>query len=192
MPFDRGREMLDPSDFRQFLHPNTLNLEEIADSPPDYEILNMNPYPSNPRMRLSRLYLQMGVFLDYYTGLHCPSLSSRLRQILKAEGNVDLPSVPFTSTNRESYLALFPQYSITSEFPPTFLIHGEYDSAVLLRESQNLRDLLEAANVKNRLVVVKGEEHSFDFRVAAYTPGLDALLADLSEQIFAFISEHTS
>ncbi len=126
-------------------------------------------------MLLGRLYLQMGTFLDYYTGSHNPSLSA----ILRAHANEQLQgdysasamenpgSGDLLKTSQQAIPAahrhLFPQFMISPALPPMFLIHGSSDTAVVVKESHNLRSLLEKAGVRAELVVVEGKEHSFDY-----------------------------
>jgi acetyl esterase/lipase len=101
-------------------------------------------YPSNPRMLLARLYLQLGIALDYYTGNHVRSLSSVLRDALNGPiPDVDLP--------------LFPQFGVDKHWPPTFLMHGTDDSVVPIQESRNICDLLKQSGVPVTLVELKGE-----------------------------------
>ena len=123
-------------------------------------------------MLLGRLYLQLGTFLDYYTGSHSPSLSATLRQQLPTD-----PLSPSSGTQStiqalrqsvpDAHLRLFPQFKISSALPPTYLIHGSADTAVLVRESQNLLALLQDASVPAKLVIIEGKEHSFDYEPRA-------------------------
>ncbi|KAF8651940.1 hypothetical protein AX16_004583 [Volvariella volvacea WC 439] len=95
-PFLRGRELLDPQDFEDYLYPfpheseNEVALKPekrsrrwISDSPLAYHSkeYRIPGYPANPRMLVTRLYLQLGVFLDYWTGEFDPSISSKLRSV---------------------------------------------------------------------------------------------------------------
>ncbi|KAI9058266.1 alpha/beta-hydrolase [Trametes sanguinea] len=169
VPFFRGREILDPQGFTEYLYPESTKLPTIADSPlayhpPTYRIPG---YPANPRMLLGRLYLQLGTFLDYYTGCHNPSLSASLRDLLSAnDQHVDLQCSASRSIP-ETHRLLFPQYSVSAGFPPTLLIHGSADTAVLVGESQNLHNLLLGIGTRSELVIVEGKEHSFDYEPTA-------------------------
>ncbi|KAH9891560.1 alpha/beta-hydrolase [Cubamyces lactineus] len=173
VPFFRGREILEPNDFLQYLYPACQELEPISDSPlayhpPTYRIPG---YPANLRMLLGRLYLQLGTFLDFYTGCHSPSLSATLRKQLPVAAVASSSSTSHTrilaQALRESipdaHLHLFPQFGISPGLPPMYLIHGSVDTAVLVRESQNLAVLLRDAGVPAELVIVEGKEHSFDY-----------------------------
>ncbi|RXW24062.1 hypothetical protein EST38_g1750 [Candolleomyces aberdarensis] len=126
-------------------------------------------YPANPRMLLVRLYLQLGIYLDYYAGQHEPSLSVKLREALLSfdqdTGSNDrleavttmLDSVP------EHHLALFPQSIVpqkesrnlhqlilASSSPPTFT------------EGAPEEDITQHASKGSKLIEVPGAEHSFD------------------------------
>ncbi|KAF9031439.1 Alpha/Beta hydrolase protein [Panaeolus papilionaceus] len=84
-PFMHDEPLLDPKDFEEHLYPFSNGpLAPCSDilipSPP-------TPPPKTARMKLLSLYLQLGVFLDYYTGSHEPSLSRALQS--KLEGVKD-------------------------------------------------------------------------------------------------------
>ncbi|KAI5119047.1 hypothetical protein M0805_005913 [Coniferiporia weirii] len=187
-PFFMGREMLDPNEFRQFLIPFPPDLQTISDSPLVYHSLDhpTTPgWPANPRMQLCRLYLQLGNFLDYYTGEHIPSLSTRLRAILESKGG-DLDAAVAASHDviPQKHIGLFPQFLIDSNFPPTFLFHGGKDSAVRVQESLHLKKLLDAAGVDAILRVADGQEHSFD-----YSKGASERFAATFDEAFIFMSK---
>jgi acetyl esterase/lipase len=112
-------------------------------------------------MLVGRLYIQLGVYLDYYTGQHTPSLSATLRKAL--ESNQEDHERCMRELIPPTHQALFPQLGVTSSWPPTFLIHGSIDSAVPVNESYHMRDLLQRSSVPVRLEVVDGQEHSFDY-----------------------------
>ena len=142
-------------------------------------------------MLLTRLYLQLGLFLDYYTGQHEPSLSSTLREILSGKNPaVDSDKdIDFDITNcmrhliPEHHLHLFPQFGVTSDWPPTLLCHGSFDTAVPVHESRHMQELLDRAGVPGvQLVVVEGKEHSFD-----YDPKAEALYGKQFDLIADFL-----
>ncbi|KAL4250654.1 AB hydrolase superfamily protein [Abortiporus biennis] len=159
--FFRGRELLDPKDYTEFLWPASQQLAVTADSALAYhdKSYKIPGFPANPRMLLTRLYFQQGIFLDYYTGDHQPSLSDKLRPALDT----------VSSTNElkhlipERHISLFPQFNISPNWPPTILVHGELDSAVQVNESKNLYRLLKTAGVDATLRIMDGLEHSFDY-----------------------------
>jgi len=196
VPFFRGREILDPADYSEYMYPFPDSLEVISDSPLAY-----NPpsspipgFPANPRMVLSRLYLQLGVLLDYITGEH--GLSDILRNAL-ASDKTDLAD----STGSDDYDAindrlkqliperhhlLFPQFATISDWPPAYLVHGTLDSAVLVHESRYMRRRLEDVGVSVTLSVQEGKEHSFD-----YEPDAEADHGkELFDSVDEFLKEH--
>lgn len=159
--FLRGREVLDPQVYSEFLYPHCQELNPAAQSELAYCSADapIPGFPANPRMLLSRLYLQLGTFLDYYTGEHDRSLSSLLRN---AHSQPDLEQlIP------PKHRALFPQFAVDATWPPTFLAHGSKDSAVLVGESINMHRLLQECDVESILHVVDGAEHSLDYVVDA-------------------------
>ncbi|KAG1791828.1 Alpha/Beta hydrolase protein [Suillus plorans] len=159
--FLRGREMLDPAQFSEYIHPFN-HLQSTSDSPLVYhpQSYHIPGYPANPRMLISRLYLQLGVALDYITGQHEPSLSVALRKAIHTED-------PFDEALISDHKIIFPQFNVTSDWPATYLIHGTNDTAVLLRESRNLHSLLLKAGVEVVLEELPGREHSFDYQPGA-------------------------
>ncbi|KZP31590.1 hypothetical protein FIBSPDRAFT_849560 [Athelia psychrophila] len=143
MHFFRGREMLDREDFAPYIHPSIESLPHISSSPLSYHLDNW--YPTNELMFLSRLYLQLGMILEYLTGEHAPSLSSKLQQAPASDkrdlATLDYPYTlsqyaEFDSVNNriealipERLLPAFSQFSVTSSWPPAYLVHGFNDSA---------------------------------------------------------------
>ncbi|KAJ7069551.1 alpha/beta-hydrolase [Mycena amicta] len=189
--FFLGRELLDPRNFSEFIYPTSKSLPPISDSPLSYHPpTSPTPgWPANPRMPLARLYLQLGVTLDYVTGQHQPSLSSSLRPILPAhpptpEGRFAVQDTMKAVIPPEHHI-VFPQLNITSEFPPTFLFHGEKDSAVPVQESEHMAMLLEKVGVPVRLLVVEGAEHSLD-----YAPDAEEKYASYFDEMAAFLTRH--
>ncbi|KAG1818639.1 Alpha/Beta hydrolase protein [Suillus subaureus] len=177
--FLRGREMLDPAQFSEYIHPFD-SLQSTSDSqlvyhPQSYHIPG---YPANPRMLISRLYLQLGVALDYITGQHEPSLSVTLRKAIHTED-------PFDEALISDHKIIFPQFNVTSDWPATYLVHGTSDTAVLLRESRNLHSLLLKAGVEVVLEELPGREHSFD-----YQPGAELENKGLFDDMVQFLYRH--
>ncbi|QRW04989.1 alpha/beta hydrolase family protein [Ceratobasidium sp. AG-Ba] len=154
-PFFRGRPLLDPAQFEHLLsttHPPPV----VSGSPLEY---GPDGIPSSPRMFMTRVLLQEGIFLDYLTGEH--GLSGRL---------VGLETPSMFNVPEQHHL-LFPEACVSSSFPPTCLVHGTEDSAVLIGESRAMRDRLQAVGVHCELFEVVGAEHSFD-----YAPGHEEVL----------------
>lgn len=172
-PFFRGRELLDEADpeFQEFqFHPPDLKAgateksrlptaRVTADSPLSYHprTYHIPGYPANPRMLLARLYLQLGTYLDYYTGQHEPSLSAKLRVLsLSSDQNTNSDDASgarsemvtrMLDTIPERHLSLFPQSIVpqkarSGEWPATVFLHGTDDTAVPVQESRNLHQLI--------------------------------------------------
>lgn len=160
--FYRGREVLDPQAYSAFLYPQSQELKPTAQSELAYCSADapIPGFPANPRMLLSRLYLQLGTYLDYYMGEHDPSLSSVLRN---AHFQSEKDGLNLENLIPLKHRALFPQFAIDTSWPPTFLAHGSNDSAVLVGESVNMHRLLQECEVESVLRVVEGAEHSLDY-----------------------------
>ena len=118
-------------------------------------------------MYLTRLYYQLGEWLDYYTGDH--TLSARLRSLRSSASlsGTAQPSALDLARAREvvgeKNVGLFPQFGVTENWPPTFIVHGSEDSQVPLAESKHLMERLKAVGVESELKVVEGQGHSFDY-----------------------------
>lgn len=149
--------------------------------------------PANPRMYLARLYCQLGAYLDYYTGEHDPSLSQTLMQqrqtVLVAPekyiGDAQTRTIPEDWGGPlipARHRSLFPQLSVTSEWPEVFLIHGAEDYHVHCHESEHMRELLEKVKVEVTLKVIEGKGHSFD-----YDPSAEEECSDLFKEVSKFL-----
>ena len=184
VPFFRGRELLDPADFPQFLYPESARLPVISGSPLAYHDASYHipGYPANPRMLLARLYLQLGTFLDYWTGLHEPSISGTLRRVCEEDAQGD--EMDFEDLVPEQAKHLFPQLNaMSTAWPPTLLVHGTQDTAVPVSESAHMFSKLSSAGALVRLIEVKGMEHSFD-----YEAGAEAKCASVFEEVIQFLA----
>ena len=121
-------------------------------------------------MLLARLYLQLGIFLDYYTGEHNPSLSSVLRVELE-QRKVDPDTIPSNESMiakiPDQHRVLFPQLGVTSSWPPTLFLHGTADTAIPIHESRLMHSLIKDSGVPTELVEFEGLEHSFDYAADA-------------------------
>ena len=150
-----GFELLDPLNYTEFRSPASAKLAPIAQSPPKYHGPDsLTPgLPANPRMKLAQLYLQLGTYLDYWTGEHEASLSEALRDNPR-------PADALPPAHR----AIFPQLLVTPDWPRVMLVHGSEDTAVLADSSRTMHALLRAAEVESVLRIVDKAEHAFDLR----------------------------
>lgn len=194
MPFFRGRELLDPETFGEFMFPRSRTLSPVVSSPLSYYGADhpISGYPSNPRMLLARLYLQLGTFIDYYTGEHLESSISRvLRDRLDAAGEEeeeDMVEPPdgWTRLIPPIHRPLFPQLNI-SAFPPTFFIHGSQDTAVPIQDSYHLHKQLQSNGIESVMKVCPGMEHTFD-----YEPDAEQMWSDVFNEAFSFLEGRLS
>ncbi|EIN14616.1 alpha/beta-hydrolase [Punctularia strigosozonata HHB-11173 SS5] len=106
------------------------------------------PYCEDGRGALATRIIQEGLYLDYFTGKQ--GLAAELKKYSTArERAAALP---------EEEREVFPELRV-KELPPTFLIHGDKDTLVLLHESEVTLGELRESGVKSELVVVEGAEH---------------------------------
>ncbi|KAF8260781.1 Alpha/Beta hydrolase protein [Lactarius quietus] len=174
-PFYLGYELLNPAQFAEFLHPESAAHAPIAQSPTAYHGRDSATpgLPSNPRMQLARLWLQLGTYLDYWTGVHEPSQSEALRALLPA---------PLAAALLPAHHAIFPQLLVTTEWPPVLLIHGSEDSAIPADSSRAMHARLCAAEVEAVLRIVDGSEHAFDLK-----GGAEANFSELFDEAVEFL-----
>ncbi|KAF8214952.1 alpha/beta-hydrolase [Mycena galopus ATCC 62051] len=183
--FYRNRELVDPEEFPEFLYPRCKSLETIADSALAYHPASHPTRPgwwANPRMALARLYLQLGVMIDYCTGQHEPSLSAQLRPLLDTTPDPIALQEAMKARIPPEHHAVFPQLNVTAQFPPTFLCHGSEDGAVSVEESHHMHLLLKRAGVSVQLLVIEGANHSLD-----YVPDAEQLYASHFDEMAEFL-----
>lgn len=156
----------------------------LAYHPPTYHIPG---YPANPRQLLCRLIIQIGTFLDYWTGAHDPSLSAKLMNTLAETegGERDQAVQALASFISEEHKDVFPQFQVDSKWPPTLLLHGTADSAVPLSETLNMQRLLQKAEVPVELLTFEGMEHSFD-----YNPKAAEVFSSDLDKVKRFLERH--
>lgn len=182
-----GRSFLNPSDFAEFIFPQSMSLPITAESP-----VNQYPPPdpttgdaSTKRTHLTGLYYQLGEWLDYYTGDH--TLSRRLRQLRpsQASPSIELPSIDPIKAREvigENNIGLFPQFGVAGDWPPAFFLHGSEDYQVSVHQSQHLVEKLKDVGVEYKLVVVEGKGHGFD-----YAPTAEGEFGGLFDEATAFL-----
>ena len=152
------------------MYPASSSLEPVAQSPPSF----FGPdsatprMPSNPRMPLARLWLQFGAYLDYWTGLHEPSISDKLRELLPDEDeDIAASDARLAAALPPSEHVIFPQLLVTPEWPRVLFIHGSEDTAVLPQCSRAMHARLLDAKVQTALRIVEDSSHSFDLKRGA-------------------------
>ena len=74
------------------------------------------------------------------------------------ENNERFPALNFDGTLEAEFS---PLVHVSSDDPPTLLIHGDQDDLVSIRHSYRMRDALDRAGVANRLIVIEGSGHGF-------------------------------
>ncbi|KAJ3777291.1 Alpha/Beta hydrolase protein [Lentinula raphanica] len=168
-PFLRGRPLLDPTRSKDYLYPFSPSVASdiVTDSPLAFHppTDTLPALPANPRMALALLYLQLGTYLDYYTGEHTPSLSATLRDVCPspdAQTNPGMKKLILRKHIPPQHHAIFPQMNVSASWPPTFMLHGAEDTAVPVTESKNLYLMFKHWGVPARLRIVDGEDHFFD------------------------------
>jgi len=144
-----------------FPYPNGIPKVE-TDVPVNLGLLNSGSGKSSTisqRMMLSTFLFQEGKNVDYYTGLHDPSIGDAMRAILAKE-NATLED--FREVLPKDKHSLFPLLCIDSKWPPTIILHGTSDDVVKIESSVNIRDALEKVGVKVELIEIQGRNHGFD------------------------------
>ena len=185
-PFLPNKPLVRPSDFSKFIFPQSASLPTTAESPLEYYPAT-HPTPGLPatkRMYLTRLYYQLGEWLDYYTGDH--TLSTRLRQLRSPSSpQTESPLLDLIKAREvigEKEVRLFPQFGVTENWPPTLIVHGSEDRQVPLFESKHIVERLGLVGVERELVVVEGQGHSFD-----YAPDAEGKFGSLFDRVTAFL-----
>lgn len=81
----------------------------------------------------------------------------------------------------EAFRALSPLHNVTSEYPPTLLLHGDVDTDVPYEQSELMAAELDRHGVENDLVTMVGYGHVFDM-----IPD-DAAVAAAFQRVLAFL-----
>ena len=185
-PFLPNKPLVSPSEFSEFIFPQSASLPTATGCPLEYYPAT-HPTPGLPakkRMYLTRLYYQLGEWLDYYTGDH--TLSARLRRLRSPSSpQMESPSLDLIKAReaiREKDVGLFPQFGVTESWPPTLIVHGSEDKQVPLFESEHIAERLGLVGVERELVVVEGQGHSFD-----YAPDAEKEFGRLFDRATAFL-----
>jgi acetyl esterase/lipase len=172
-----GRPLVDPTNSKKLLYPFPEGLPAPTSDAPSA----INPatgLPAEPRMPLTHLYIQLGTWLDYYTGEFNPSLSGILRNALDA----NVPRLSLRDLVPERHRFLFPTLMVNSSWPPTLMLHGTGDTAVPVHSSRRMKLLLTNAGVSAELIELEGKEHLFDTE-----PNADIEFADVYDKVADFL-----
>jgi len=176
-PFFMGRPLLDPANSKNLLYPFPEGLPApTSDAPPA-----INPatgLPTEPRMALSLLSIQLGNWFDYYTGEFNPSLSGILRDALEA----NVPRLSVRDLVPERHRSLLPTMMVNSSWPPTLMLHGTADTAVPVLSSRRMKLLLTNAGASAELIELEGKEHLFDTQ-----PNNDVEFGDVYDKVEEFL-----
>jgi acetyl esterase/lipase len=70
-------------------------------------------------------------------------------------------SFPALNFERELAAGISPILFVTSDDPPTLLIHGTADTVVPLNHSTRIQEAFEAAGVESELIIIEGAGHGF-------------------------------
>lgn len=66
------------------------------------------------------------------------------------------------SMKKDELLQFCPLHNVDEKYPPTLLLHGTMDEDVPYEQSVLMRDALEKAGVKNKLITIPNGKHVFD------------------------------
>ena len=152
-----GKPLLDPAPYKKLLYPFSEGLPAPT-SDTSFGIDPSTGLPTEPRTGLFSLAIQLGNWLDYYTGEFNPSLSGNLRDALDA----NVPDISLRDLVPERHRCLFPTFMFNNSWPPTLMVHGTADTAVPVQGSRCMKLLLTNAGVSAELIEVEGKEHGFD------------------------------
>ncbi|OXC68109.1 hypothetical protein AYX13_03320 [Cryptococcus neoformans] len=117
--------------------------------------------------------LQNAIFLDRLLGI--PGISAELGAMPRVE--------------REAYIIhsaarkFLPQLLIGPDFPPSYLVHGGVDTAVLAEESRNVVRKLEEFGVEHIYKEFGDLEHGFDWHDCPRRPELDDVIPFLLRHV---------
>jgi acetyl esterase/lipase len=79
-----------------------------------------------------------------------------------------------------------PIRSVTAEYPPTLMLHGDVDTDVPYEQSVIMADELKRAGVEHELITISGGGHGFD-GAGAESP----VVASAFDKVLAFLKQHT-
>jgi acetyl esterase/lipase len=83
----------------------------------------------------------------------------------------------------QRFQALMPVANVSSDFPPTLLIHGDLDTDVPIDQSERMAEELRTCGVAHRLLTLAGAEHGL---AGAAEPAIHAAFAEVT----SFLRRH--
>ncbi len=86
-------------------------------------------------------------------------------------------------TEAAKFRPYLPLRNVTSDYPPTVMIHGDHDSDVPITQPQQMLAELQRHGVESRLLVIPGAEHGF-------RGGDPAVIAALRREGIEFVLRH--
>jgi acetyl esterase/lipase len=87
-------------------------------------------------------------------------------------------------TEPEEFDPFCPIRNVTSEYPPTLLLHGDKDTDVPYEQSVMMAEELERVGVEHELITIPDGGHGFDGRFE------DRLVVDAFKRVIAFLKKH--
>lgn len=82
----------------------------------------------------------------------------------------------------DRYERASPAAWVTADTPPHLLFHGSWDRLVPVSQARNFRERLEASNVDNQMVLMRGQGHITSF----------LFLSNVMDDALAFLRRHTA
>ncbi len=79
-----------------------------------------------------------------------------------------------------------PVQNVTTDYPPTLLLHGDQDTDVPYQQSVLMAEALTQHNVTHELITMAGHDHGFDSDMA------DPAVQEAFAKVLAFLDRHTS
>lgn len=90
------------------------------------------------------------------------------------------------ATEPEFFVPYCPVQNVTTDYPPTLLLHGDQDTDVPYQQSVLMAETLAQQNVTHELVTMQGYDHGFDGDMD------DPAVQEAFAKLLAFLDTHTS
>ncbi|WP_102273728.1 alpha/beta hydrolase [Cytobacillus massiliigabonensis] len=92
--------------------------------------------------------------------------------------------IDYLTGNKEEAPDVFcPLKKIDKNYPPTLLLHGDADDDVPYEQSVFMREALNGAGIKNKLITIENGKHSFDENMK------DPAVAETFKEVLRFLKE---